>query len=44
MFAITNKAEDLRPWAIIMASAACIPQFVLVFIPAIIRPMWPTEE
>jgi len=44
MFAIQNRAEDLNPWAIIMASPASIPSFEFVSIPATISPMWPTDE
>lgn len=44
MFAITNSADDLSPWAIIMAREACIPQFEFEFIPATINPICPTEE
>jgi len=44
MFAITNKAEDLKPWAIIIARAACNPQLEFIKAPATIKPMWPTEE
>jgi hypothetical protein len=44
MFAIQNKADDLRPWAIIIANLACIPSLELDNIPATINPMWPTDE
>lgn len=44
MFAITNNAEDLSPWAIIMVSDACIPQLEFEFTPATTKPMCPTEE
>jgi len=39
-----NRAEDLKPWAIIIIKAPYIPQEVLVSRPASINPMWPTEE
>lgn len=44
MFAITNSADDLSPWAIIIAREACIPHLVFEFIPATTNPMCPTEE
>lgn len=44
MFAITNRAEDLSPWAIIIARAAWNPQFDVISAPATISPMCPTEE
>lgn len=44
MFAKIKRADDLRPWAIIIASAPHIPQDVFVRRPASISPMWPTDE
>jgi uncharacterized membrane protein len=44
IFAIQNNADDLNPWAIIMASLACIPNFEFDSMPATIRPICPTEE
>jgi len=44
MFAMQNSADDLSPWAIIMASLACNPSFEFVNIPATINPMCPTDE
>lgn len=37
-------AEEQSPWAIIMVSAALHPHIELDIIPAITRPIWPTEE
>ncbi len=34
-----NRAEDLRPWAIIMAKAPHMPHVVLVSSPASISPI-----
>jgi hypothetical protein len=44
IFAMQNSAEDLNPWAIIIASLACIPSFEFDSIPATISPIWPTDE
>lgn len=44
IFAIQNSADDLSPWAIIIASLACIPSFEFDSIPATINPIWPTDE
>lgn len=44
MYAMKNRREDLRPWAIIIAIAPFIPNFVLERSPAIISPMWLTDE
>lgn len=37
-------AEDLNPWAIIMANLACIPNLEFDNIPATISPICPTDE
>ena len=39
-----NRADEPRPWAIIIIRAPAIPHVLLVSIPASISPMWPTEE
>ena len=39
IFAIQNNAEDLNPWAIIIANLACIPNFEFDNIPVTIRPI-----
>ena len=44
MLAKQNIAEDLRPWANIIDSLACIPIFVPESAPASIKAMWPIEE
>jgi hypothetical protein len=44
IFAMQNNAEDLSPWAIIIARLACIPNFEFDSIPVTMRPIWPTEE
>lgn len=44
IFVKTNSAEDLRPWAIIMARDPAIPHDELDIIPANISPMCPTDE
>lgn len=41
---IKNRAEDDRPWAIIIITEAFHPQAELERIPAIPRPMWATDE
>lgn len=37
-------AEELSPWASIIANPACIPIFVPVKAPASIKAMWPIDE
>jgi len=44
LLAIANRAGEQRPWAIIIASAPCSPHVDSVNRPAVINPMWPTEE
>jgi hypothetical protein len=44
MFAMQNIADDLKPWAIIMANLACIPNLEFDNIPATINPICPTDE
>lgn len=44
MFASTNRADEHKPWAIIIISAPESPHLVFVDIPANIIPIWPTEE
>lgn len=44
IFASENKAEEHRPWAIIIVSEAAQPQEVLDIVPATKRPICPTEE
>lgn len=44
MFAITNNAEDLNPWAIIIIRALESPHIEFESIPANISPMCPTDE
>jgi uncharacterized membrane protein len=39
IFAMQNRADDLSPWAIIIARLACIPSLELDSIPATINPM-----
>lgn len=39
-----NKAEELKPWAIIIISLPVIPHEELDNIPVSISPIWPTEE
>lgn len=43
-FAKINNAEDLKPWATIIAKDPDIPHKELESSPASINPMWPTEE
>ena len=44
ILAIANIPEEHRPWAIIIIRAPFRPQVELVMAPAIIKPMWPTDE
>lgn len=44
MFAMANRAEEDRPWAIIMKIAPYIPRGELDMAPATSSPMCPTEE
>jgi hypothetical protein len=44
MLANENKADDDRPWAIIISRPPIKPHFVLDNMPASINPMCPTEE
>lgn len=39
-----NRPEEVRPWAIIIEEAPEMPRGELVRVPAMSRPMWPTEE
>lgn len=42
--AIENMADDVKPWAIIIAVAPAHPQRVLVMRPEIRMAMWLTDE
>lgn len=44
MLARKNRAEEVKPWAIIMVIAPETPRKELVIVPAMRRPMCPTEE
>lgn len=44
IFAIANKAEEQRPWAKLINSAPSYPHVFLDKIPAVTRPICPTEE
>lgn len=44
ILAIANIPDEQRPWAIIIKRAPLNPHIELVIAPAIIRPIWPTEE
>lgn len=44
MLARTNRAEEHKPWAIIIIKPPHSPHFVLVDIPASIIPICPTDE
>lgn len=44
MFAKQNRADDVRPWAIMRMRAPAKLQGVWIRIAAATRPMWPTEE
>lgn len=44
MFAIENRAEDERPWAIIINIAPYRPRGYCDMAPATKRPIWPTDE
>jgi hypothetical protein len=44
IFAKANRAAEQSPWAIIMMIAPFMPHDVKERIPAIMRPIWPTEE
>ena len=44
MLARTNRADEHRPWAIIIIRPPERPHFVLVDMPANIMPICPTEE
>lgn len=39
-----NSAEEQKPWAIIIIKAPSHPQICIVIIPAVNRPICPTEE
>lgn len=39
-----NRADETKPWAIIIARLPYIPVVVLDMIPAVIRPICPTDE
>lgn len=43
VLARAKSADDANPWAIIMVSAACQPQRVLVIIAANRGPIWVTD-
>lgn len=43
-FANENRADDDRPWAIIINAAPINPHWELDNLPANINPMWPTDE
>lgn len=44
IFAIVNKADEHKPWAIIIAKAPFQPQYFLVIRLEIISPIWPIDE
>lgn len=44
MFLIAKRAEEDSPWAIIMNEVPYIPKVENDIVPAIRRPMCPTEE
>lgn len=44
VFAIANKPDEARPWAITNKSAPVHPHKVCDRMPAVISPMWLTEE
>ena len=44
MLARQNRAEEVKPWAIIKTNAPQKPQGVWMRIPAATKPMWLTEE
>lgn len=44
MLAKTNRAGEMRPWAIIMRSAPEKPQRVRERVAAMSKPMWATDE
>jgi len=44
MFARANRAEEQRPWAIIRAREPFHPQDEFDIVPAVRRPICPTEE
>ena len=44
IFAMQNNPDDTSPCAIIIARAPISPILVLERMPAIIKPMWPTDE
>lgn len=44
MLAIQNIADEISPWAIIIANLPHIPIVDPVITPATTRPIWPTEE
>lgn len=44
MFLMANRAEEDNPWAIIIVIVPERPILVSLIVPAIRRPMWPTEE
>lgn len=44
MLASENRAEDLRPWAIIIVKEPIKPHDVFESMPASINPICPTDE
>ena len=44
MFAMQNRPDEINPWAIIIAIAPYMPILDPDSKPAIINPMWPTDE
>jgi len=44
ILAIINRADELRPWAIIIIRALERPHTVFDNIPVSINPIWPTDE
>ena len=44
MLARINSADEHSPWAIITITAPAMPHDVRLMVPAIMIPMWPTDE